>query len=88
MIGPVSWGRLNAGIEKVKARLMRASSTLEEAGIDYAVVGGNALAAWVSRVDDSVVRNTQNVEILVRRSDMPRIVPAMEAAGFIHRAIG
>lgn len=60
---------------------------LEAAGIDCAVIGGNAVAAWVSRVDDSVVRNTRDINILVRRDDMPRIVPAMEEAGFIHRTV-
>lgn len=60
---------------------------LEAAGIEYAVIDGNAVAAWVSRVDDSVVRNTRDVDLLVRRSDMPRIVPAMEEAGFIHRTV-
>lgn len=85
--GPVSWENMSQGIEKVKDRLLRATATLERAGIEYAVIGGNAVAAWVSRVDDSVVRNTRDVDILVRRGDMDRIVPAMEKAGFIHRTV-
>jgi hypothetical protein len=87
VIGPVSWERMSEGIEKVKDRLRRAAGALEEAGIEYAVIGGNAVAAWVSRVDDSVVRNTRDVDILVRRADMPLIIPAMQRAGFIHRAV-
>ena len=87
VIGPVSWERMSEGIEKVKARLMRATATLDAAGIEYAVIGGNAVAAWVSRVDDSVVRNTRDVDLLVRRADMPRIIPAMRDAGFIHRSV-
>ena len=87
VLGPVSWERMSEGIEKVKDRLRRAASTLDAAGIDYAVIGGNAVAAWVSRVDDSVVRNTRDVDLLVRRSDMDRIIPAMESAGFIHRTV-
>ena len=87
VIGPVSWERMSEGIEKVKDRLRRAAGALEAAGIEYAVIGGNAVAAWVSRVDDSVVRNTRDVDILVRRADMPRIVPVMEGAGFIHRTV-
>lgn len=85
--GPFSWKNMSQGIEKVKDRLLRATATLEQAGIDYAVIGGNAVAAWVSRVDDSVVRNTRDVDLLVRRNDMERIIPAMEKAGFIHRAV-
>jgi len=86
-LGPVSWERMSEGIEKVKDRLRRAASALDAAGVDYAVIGGNAVAAWVSRVDDSVVRNTRDVDMLVRRSDMDRIIPAMETAGFIHRTV-
>lgn len=87
VIGPVSWERMSEGIEKVKDRLRRAAGALDAEGIEYAVIGGNAVAAWVSRVDDSVVRNTRDVDILVRRADMPQIVPAMERAGFIHRTV-
>lgn len=84
-LGAVSWERMSRGIEKVKDRLMRATSALGNAGIDYAVIGGNAVAAWVSRVDDSVVRNTRDVDLLVRREDMEAITKALEKAGFIHR---
>ena len=86
-LGPVSWDRMSQGIEKVKARLLRAASALDEAGIDYAVVGGNAVAAWVSRVDDSAVRNTRDVDILVRRDDMEKIREVLETEGFRHRSV-
>ena len=43
---------------------------LEEAGVPYAVIGGNAVAAWVSRVDKAAVRNTQDVDILLRREEL------------------
>ncbi len=85
--GETSWTRMSEGIEKVKARLRRATALLESAGLPYAVIGGNAVAAWVSRVDDSVVRNTRDVDLLVRRSDMEAIVTVMAAGGFIHRSV-
>ena len=78
---------MSQGIEKVRERLLRATAALEAAGLPHAVIGGNAVAAWVSRVDDSVVRATRDVDILVRREDMPRIIPAMEAVGFLHRTV-
>jgi hypothetical protein len=87
VLGPVSWERISQGIEKVKDRLRRATRALADAGIDYAVIGGNAVAAWVSRIDDSVVRNTRDVDLLVRREDMKAIVEAMTAADFIHRTV-
>ena len=78
---------MSNGVEKVRQRLLKATGTLAAAGIDDVAFGGNAVAAWVSRVDDSVVRNTRDVDLLVRREDMPRIIAAMEAAGFKHRTV-
>jgi hypothetical protein len=72
-------------VEKVRQRLLRATSALRSAGIEYAVVGGNAVAAWVSSVDESAVRNTQDVDILVRRADWVEVKAALEAVGFHHR---
>lgn len=86
ILGETSWTRMSEGIEKVKARLRRATALLEAAGLPYAVIGGNAVAAWVSRVDDSVVRNTRDVDLLVRRSDMDAIITVMAGGGFIHRS--
>lgn len=87
IFGETSWTLMSEGIEKVKARLRRATALLEAAGVPYAVIGGNAVAAWVSRVDDSVVRNTRDVDLLVRRSDMDAIATAMAGGGFIHRSV-
>jgi hypothetical protein len=81
----VSWERMERAVEKVRQRLLRAASALEQAGVPYAVVGGNAVAAWVSRVDEAAVRNTQDVDILIRRQDLPAAVEAMSKAGFVHR---
>jgi hypothetical protein len=45
------------------------------------------VAAWVSRVDDAAVRNTQDVDILLRRSDLEAARRALEPAGFIYRRL-
>jgi hypothetical protein len=83
--GDVSWERMIRAVEKVRQRLQRAAAALEAAGLPYAVAGGNAVAAWVSRVDEAAVRNTQDVDILLRRSDLPAAIEAMSKAGFLHR---
>ncbi len=83
-LAPVSWQRMAQGIDDVRSRLERAAASLTKAGVPYAVVGGNAVAAWVSRVDASAVRNTRDVEILLRRGDMDRARIALETAGFVH----
>jgi hypothetical protein len=74
-------------VEKVRARLDRAVAALEGAGIPYAVAGGNAVAAWVSRVDEAAVRNTRDVDILLRRDDLERAKLALLPAGFAFRHV-
>ena len=70
--------------EKVKERLRRATRALDDAGVPYAVVGGNAVAEWVARVDEDAVRNTRDVDILIRRPDLPAARVALESVGFIY----
>jgi hypothetical protein len=74
-------------VEKVRARLERAVAALEGAGIPYAVAGGNAVAAWVSRVDEAAVRNTQDIDILLRREDLELAKVALAVAGFVFRHV-
>jgi hypothetical protein len=74
-------------VEKVRERLMRATSALEAAGIPYAVAGGNAVAAWVSRVDEAAVRNTLDVNILIRREDLESAKKALGTVGFVYRHV-
>jgi hypothetical protein len=81
----VSWERMSNAVENVRRRLLRAAAALKSAGVPYAVVGGNAVAAWVSRADESAVRNTRDVDILLRRADLPAATAALERAGFHHR---
>lgn len=85
VISPLAWERLVTAVEKVRDRLRRTAAALEAAEIPYAVIGGNAVAAWVAEVDEAAVRNTQDVDILLRRADLERAIPAMAAAGFIYR---
>jgi len=86
-LAPVSWPRIIRAVEKVRERLLRAARALESAGVPYAVVGGNAVAAWVSRVDEAAVRNTRDVDILLRRGDLDSAKAALERAGFIYRRL-
>jgi hypothetical protein len=72
-------------VEKVRNRLLRATAALEQADIPYAVAGGNAVAAWVSRVDEAAVRNTQDVDLILRRSDLDAAAAALGAIGFVQR---
>ncbi|MDB5321678.1 MAG: hypothetical protein JWN40_3309 [Phycisphaerales bacterium] len=84
-LGAFSLDRMVNAVEKVRQRLLRAAAALEGARVLYAIAGGNAVALWVSRVDEAAVRNTQDVDILLRREDLPAARTALEAAGFVYR---
>lgn len=79
------WEQVAMAIEDVADRLRRATQALAAGSVPYAVTGGNAVAEWVGRVDRAAVRFTQDIDILLRRSDLPLAVSALEAAGFIFR---
>jgi hypothetical protein len=78
---------MSNAVEKVRHRLFRAARALEEAKVPYAVAGGNAVAAWVSRVDEAAVRNTQDVEIVLRRANLHAARAALEQVGFVYRHV-
>ncbi len=80
--------RMVDAVELVRQRLLRAAAAFKSNGLDYAVVGGNAVAAWVATVDRAAVRNTQDVDILLRRTDFDAAKAALESAGFVYRRAG
>jgi hypothetical protein len=84
-ISDIAWERLVTAVEKVRERLRRAANALEQAGIPYAVIGGNAIAAWVGEVDETAVRNTRDVDFLLRRADLERAKTTLAAVGFHYR---
>ncbi len=79
--------RMVSAVEKVRERMLRAVNALEQAGVPYAVIGGNAVASWVASIDEAAVRNTQDVDILLRRSDLDAANRALESAGFVFRHV-
>lgn len=84
-LGPFSLDRMVNAVESVRRRLLKAAKSLDAAGVPYAVAGGNAVALWVSRVDPGAVRNTRDVDILIRRTDFDAARTALESAGFVYR---
>jgi hypothetical protein len=85
VLGPFSLERVVNAVERVRQRLLKAAAALTAAKVPYAVAGGNAVALWVSRVDEAAVRNTQDVDVLIRRSDLEAAKKALEVAGFVYR---
>lgn len=83
--GDALWERIERSVEIVKDRLRRVTQALNQAGIPYAIIGGNAVQHWVAQVDDSVVRNTRDVDIILNRADLPQASAALEKVGYIYR---
>ena len=83
--GDALWTRMERAVERVTERLRKTVQVLEKAKIPYAVVGGNAVRAWVAQVDEAAVRTTRDVDILIRPSDLTAMIEAMTRAGFYHR---
>ena len=79
--------RMFRAVELVKQRLDRTCTALRNAGVPYAVIGGNAVAAWVATIDDGAVRNTRDVDILLREQDLDLATIALESAGFVRDSV-
>lgn len=79
--------RMVLAVEKVRDRLQRSTAALEAASIPYAVIGGNAVAAWVSKVDPGAARNTVDVDLMINRSDLEAAKAALAKADFVYRQL-
>lgn len=75
------WERYLMALDEVTDRLHRIARALEEAGVAYALVGGQAVALWVATKDPAAVRTTKDVDVLLRRQDLPAARAAAAAAG-------
>lgn len=84
-VGDALWDRIERAVENVKDRLKRVTQALNEVGVAYAIIGGNAVQHWVAQVDESVVRNTRDVDIILNRSELPKAIDALATRGFIFR---
>jgi hypothetical protein len=70
-------------VELVRRCLLRATAALERACVPYAIVGGNAVALWIARMNKGGTRNTPDVDVLLRRADLSRASAALIEAGFV-----
>lgn len=74
------WERYIMALDEVTRRLERITGALSQAGVPYALVGGQAVALWVASRDPAAVRTTKDVDILLNRDDLPRARAAAMSA--------
>jgi len=87
LTGDALWERMDRAVEKIRLRLEKTTAALEAAGIPYAIIGGNAVRAWVAQADEAAVRTTRDVDLLIRRSDLEAVKTALESVGFVYRHV-
>jgi hypothetical protein len=75
------WERYVMALDDVTDRLYRIVNALEREGVAYALVGGQAVALWVATKDPAAVRTTKDVDILLRREDLPLARAAASSVG-------
>jgi hypothetical protein len=78
-----AWRRSMHAGEAVFEKARRAADALQSGHVDYAMIGGNAVATWVATRDEGAIRYTRDVDILLRKEDLPLADAAMQAAGFV-----
>ncbi len=71
-------------MKEVRQRLLRITAALESGGTPDAVIGGNAVASWVGSIDKAAIRMTQDVDLLMRRTNLGRARAVLEKAGFFY----
>jgi hypothetical protein len=76
------WDSYVMALDEVTDRLHRIARALDEAGVDFALVGGQAVALWVATRDPAAVRTTKDVDILLRRADLPKARAAAASVDF------
>lgn len=83
--GEELWSKMERAVERVNERLRATVRIVEETQIPYAIVGGHAVRAWVAQVDETAVRTTLDVDIMIWPRDFPTLLAVMSKAGYIHR---
>ena len=73
------WERYQMALDEVTDRLHRIARAFGGADVEFALVGGQAVALWVATKDPAAVRTTKDVDILLRRDDLPKARAAAAA---------
>ena len=78
---PTPWQRYQMALDDVTDRLERITGALTAAGVPHALVGGQAVALWVATKDPAAVRTTKDVDLLLRKADLPAAKKAARGIG-------
>jgi hypothetical protein len=65
--------------------LQKLSTALEQAGIPHELVGGLAVFLHVENADSTHSSLTRDIDVMIRRDDLPRVIAIAEEHGFRFR---
>jgi len=68
-------------LDDLSVRLDAVTRCLDEAGVEYAIVGGQAVALWVATIDPAAVRTTKDIDLLLERGALPAARSAVQSLG-------
>ena len=72
-------------VEQLSDLAQRIEQAFSAAGLEYRVVGGLAAYLYVEERDPDAGRLTRDIDIAVRREDLPKIARAVETLGLEYR---
>ena len=72
-------------LEDLFSLARRVEQAFSEAGLDYRVIGGLATYCYVEEREPDAGRLTRDIDIVVRRQDLPKIMEAVKSAGLQYR---
>jgi hypothetical protein len=74
-------------VEKLYDLAQRIEQAFSAAGLEYRVVGGLAAYLYVEERDPDAGRLTRDIDVAVRREDLPKIAQAVEPLGLEYRHV-
>jgi hypothetical protein len=77
---------MDMSAERLHDRLNRAVTALNDAEVDYAVIGGNAVGIWLAHARAGAGIQTRDVDMLLRESDLDQAEEALKTRGFVRQS--
>ena len=75
--------RIAEAVRRVRQGLEQSTSALTAERVPFALIGAQAVSAWIRNKDESLERTTPNTDLLIQRDDLERASQVLIDHGFI-----
>jgi len=79
---PDTWDIIDRLDELIQELLLASTQAMNEAHINYAVIGGHAVHHWVSTISPIAARTSPNVNLMINHTDYQKCLDALCGLGF------